>query len=385
MGKPSAPTMNNSAVTNTQAAVDAAKTEYGVGADQTATNEAQAAANTPQTNAISLGQQGAQTAAITQGEGNYTTADSYAPITENYQNAVQNYDTPASEANNAGAAEATTAEQYSQARNAAQSQLEGYGVDPTSTRYAALDQQANTGQAAAAAGAGNKAIQDTRNNALTLDNQAINTGLSTQNAGTAAINSGTAAGSAAANTLNSSETANAAATTAPTAWYNSGATNMNTNVSAVNSYNQSQADMYKAQMSASSGIGSMLGSVAGLASNFMEDGGSVPAYADGGSTGAIPDTSPGGTIPTAASPSSGSAVDDVPANLTAGEFVIPKDAVKWMGEKAMYGIIDKARTERAEIEKASGVGPQLKQAIPGPPTFSSQAGQQRATAIPAHR
>ena len=119
--------------------------------------------------------------------------------------------------------------------------------------------------------------------------------------------------------------------------------------------------------------------IAGLA-----HGGPVPAYADGGAT-AIPDTSPGGTIPTASSPSGGNATDDVPANLTAGEFVIPKDAVKWMGEKAMYGIIDKARTERDEVEKSSGVGPELKPAIPGPRTFTSQAGQQRATAIPVRR
>jgi hypothetical protein len=54
------------------------------------------------------------------------------------------------------------------------------------------------------------------------------------------------------------------------------------------------------------------------------------------------------------SPSSGQEVDDVPAKLNAGEFVMPDDVVRWKGEEFFQGLIAKSRQAREGIMAAHG-------------------------------
>jgi hypothetical protein len=65
--------------------------------------------------------------------------------------------------------------------------------------------------------------------------------------------------------------------------------------------------------------------------------------------GPVPDTdaTDGGYIPTGFSPSNGAQVDDVKANLNAGEFVIPKDVAAWKGQEFFYKLMEQARKMRA--------------------------------------
>jgi hypothetical protein len=56
----------------------------------------------------------------------------------------------------------------------------------------------------------------------------------------------------------------------------------------------------------------------------------------------------GGAIPQSASPTQGIAVDDVPARLSPGEFVVPKDVVQWKGEEHFQKLIDQSREKRQE-------------------------------------
>lgn len=92
-----------------------------------------------------------------------------------------------------------------------------------------------------------------------------------------------------------------------------------------------QMDAWKAKQEQSSGWGSALG----LAASFL------PGFADGGA------------IPEEASPSNGAIVDDVPAiidgqgqaRLNAGEFVLPEDVTRWIGEKGIQQMILKSRKE----------------------------------------
>jgi hypothetical protein len=86
----------------------------------------------------------------------------FIPMENQYASRPQNWDTPAREQAQAGAAEATVAQQTEAARQAAATALESYGVDPSSTRYAALDIGTRTGQAAAMAAAGNNAVNQTQ-------------------------------------------------------------------------------------------------------------------------------------------------------------------------------------------------------------------------------
>jgi hypothetical protein len=69
-------------------------------------------------------------------------------------------------------------------------------------------------------------------------------------------------------------------------------------------------------------------------------------------------------------------VDDVPARLTVGEFVIPKDVVEWEGQKYFYGQIDKTRAAKQQANQRTDIGGKQGPAIPTAPTFVSGPAQQ---------
>jgi hypothetical protein len=201
--------------------------------------------------------------------------------------------------------------------------------------------------------------------------------------------------------------------TAPTQWFNAGSNAMNSYVGAVNGYNQSQAAFNEAGAQEMGGFGSALGSVAGMAmfKGYADGGpalppvpGGVPSYQmtpdqGGGATG-IPSApmpprqvyagggdagaTPGGTVPIHASPSGGVATDDVPAMLTAHEFVIPKDVAVWKGHQYFAGQIDKARQEQAKFSGRDDVGGEPTNAIPQHPTFVSRPAHAMGGAIPSY-
>jgi hypothetical protein len=94
-------------------------------------------------------------------------------------------------------------------------------------------------------------------------------------------------------------------------------------------------------------------------------------YAQGG---AIPEYTTGGRVPNSASPSGGRRTDDVPANLNAGEFVVPKDVVAYKGQEFFQRLIRAARKQNASRENVRG---QQHPGRPNPaatqrPTFTSR-------------
>ena len=72
----------------------------------------------------------------------------------------------------------------------------------------------------------------------------------------------------------------------------------------------------------------------------------------------------GGTVPVHASPSMGAATDDVPAMLTANEFVIPKDVATWKGHEYFAKEIDKARAGQQQFHNRDDIGGEPTAAIP---------------------
>jgi hypothetical protein len=131
--------------------------------------------------------------------------------------------------------------------------------------------------------------------------------------------------------------------------------------------------------------GSALGRFAGSAANGAMGGGSGMTFAEGGVVPGEDGEDPvemapdddltsevGGEnmVPPEASPSGGAAVDDVTAQVSAGEFVVPKDVTAWYGEKYMQGLIDKARKEMTSRTAAPQPGPPQAMAIS--PTFQSE-------------
>ena len=106
---------------------------------------------------------------------------------------------------------------------------------------------------------------------------------------------------------------------------------------------------------------------AGAAAAAGNNGGSYGGgfYAKGG---VIPAPTTGGQVPFQASPSMGQQTDDVPANLNAGEFVIPRDVAAWKGHEFFQKLIAQSRKARvtAPAHGKPGSTPQ------GPPSFASR-------------
>lgn len=261
-----------------------------------------------------------------------------------------------------GKAGSDVAQNFQAARTNAAKDLEAFGVNPGATRFAALDVGARTQEAASKAAAMNTAGQQVDATGRALRENAINIGRgypaqvagetnSSLQAGAGAVNSTLATTASGSNTMGS-----------PVNWTGQSNNSLNGAVSALNTGYQNNLSTFNANQNASSGIGSALGLGASLL--LAASGGEVP---DAGAT-------PGGAVPVAASPSAGRALDDVPSNLTAGEFVMPKQAVDWHGQKAMYAMIDKATKGRAEAKARTGAVPQVRPAAIQRPNFQSRPG-----------
>lgn len=374
MGGKSSPSPDIGGVMQAMASAQAANQAYALGQQQLAFTQQQWNQTAPQMQEILSGDisaQQSQLPAIQAGTNEYV--NTFLPLENKFVNQAENWDTPAQEAVNAGAAQGNVANQYGAALSAAQSQLEGFGVDPTSTRYGALTMGAHVQQGAAEAAAGTSAIQNTKLQGLGLEQAAMQAGQGVASSAIGQTNASSSAGQSGTGTGLGSVSTMANALSSPTAWFNTGAANMGTFVNAVNGFNYAQNQAAQIQNQASAGFGSLAGGILGGAMSFLDE---------GGPTSGIP-TPPmnigpttGGGIPTQSSPSQGQTTDDVPARLTAGEFVVPRDVVAWEGEKSLYGLIDKARKGQQQSQQRTDIGPQRGQAIPQPPTFQSRPMQQ---------
>lgn len=296
----------------------------------------------------------------------------YQPLEADYVQRVQNWDSPERIQQQAGRAQGMVAQQFEQARDAARANLESYGIDPSATRYAALDIGTRTGQAAATAAAGNQAIEQAQLQGMGLRAGAINTGRGYSNDVTSALGTATQAGAGAAAGLTGGLQAGSQALAAPANYYNAAASNYNASNNAYGNLVQQQKNQNQ-----SSGLGALLGVGAGLASANPK---LQPYLADGGPVEAIP--TPGGEVPTEASPSRGAIPDDVPARLTEGEFIIPEPAVRWLGLKSLYSLIERASQEQAKVQATTTARPQMREAIPAAPAIVSRSSPQQM-AIPA--
>lgn len=294
----------------------------------------------------------------------------YLPIEKQFAEDAQNWDTQDRRNRMAGMAEANIASQFEQARNAAETQLEGFGVDPTSLRYAALDIGTRTQQAAAAAGAGTGAMQNVENQGLALKGQAINTGRGYQNNINQTTGVGTGAGSAGVGGLTNFYGTSSNAMTAPVAWFNAGNQAMSNQITAFNNYTNNGI---KQQQANQQGMQGMMSGISGLLGSVMslEDGGAIPTPDRIRAAEVQPQE--GGAVPYHASPSNGQEVDDVPARLSPGEFVLPKEFVEWRGLENIYKDVDKAKKARADYEATTETRPDISMGIPEAPNFVSRS------------
>ena len=263
--------------------------------------------------------------------------ENYRPLEQDLIRDAQTYGSAERRELEMGKAEANVAQQFEQARRAATRNLESFGIDPSSTRYAALDIGMRTNQAAATAAAGNQANAQVDAISRALRSEALNVGKgypgqvaatygTALQAGNQAVNSGLATTASGANTMGTG-----------VQWQGLGNQSMQIWGNTLNQSYQNQLDAWKANQSQSSGLGSILGFGASMINGMTTASGATGLAA----LGAMFDD--GGAVPDHASPTRGAAIDDVPARLNAGEFVVPKDVVAWKGEEYFQKLIDGSR------------------------------------------
>lgn len=260
---------------------------------------------------------------------------------------AQEYATPERMEERAGAAEADVAAQFEQARQVAMERMRGFGVDPTQMRMNALDLGTRVAEGAAAASAGNQARRETELTGQQLIANAIAQGQGQQQMAMAGMGAAGAAGNQAVN-IGLADTASGAQTMGtPYQWMGLGAQGYGQQGQLMNAGFENQMAAYNAKNQQSSGWGGLLGNIAGTALMFAEEGGVIP-------------DEEGQYVDPSMSPSGGAIEDDIdaqvaetgqPAQINAGEFIMPKDVVAWLGEKGMQQIVLKARKEMGSEEQ----------------------------------
>ena len=244
---------------------------------------------------------------------------------------ARTYDTEERRAQEAGAAQANVAQQFGAAREQAASQLESYGVNPSATRFAALDINARLAEAATKAAAGTGALRGVEDKSRALTAGAVDIGRGYPATYTAAGQLGINAGTAAQGGANQTFQTGAQAMGTGPQWMQGGNTALANWGNTLNQQYGNQLGQFNANQQSSSGFGNILGTALGVGMKMygFEEGGVVP-----------PDMSP----------SRGAVDDDVPAAVSVGEVIVPSDVVNWLGEKHFYKLAEKTRKEKAEAQ-----------------------------------
>jgi hypothetical protein len=206
------------------------------------------------------------------------------PLYGAYAQAARNYNSPAQAAANAGLATTDVANANNAANANTRQQLESYGIDPSQTRFQALDLGANISAAAQEAGAATNARMQTQQTGFNLENSALGAGLnlgSLSNAGFGTVGNALGLGNSSyASALQSVLSGNAGGINAATAganlvgtpiqWEGVGANFSGQGSSSINSSANNALGAAQINSSAAgnlaSGIGSAVGTGAGIVS-----------------------------------------------------------------------------------------------------------------------
>jgi hypothetical protein len=200
----------------------------------------------------------------------------YKPIESQFAQTAQNYNSPARADANAASAQADVANAFTANRNAATASLESFGIDPSQTRFGALDLGSRISQAAATAAAGTQSRLNTEATGMALQGEAINIGRGYPGSVAQAYGTATNAGSSGIGTANSAINTGANAMGSPTNYFGGGNYAMNLAGNNVASYGNTLSMGYNNQMQAanfnnqqSAGIGQLLGGALGFGMNFL--------------------------------------------------------------------------------------------------------------------
>jgi hypothetical protein len=291
--------------------------------------------------------------------------DVFRPLEDNLVQDFQTFDSPERRGLERGRAAADVTTSFDAARRNALQRLEGFGIDPSQTRNAALDIGVRSQQAAATAGAMTNATRNVEDKARALRADAVNLGRGGLSNVASSYGQAVQAGNSGVAGANNTSAVGGANMGNPTAW---GGMAQSGYGGAANITNQGfQNQMASMQMSNAnnanmwSNIAGGVGMVAGVA-----DGGRVRnalrGYADGQepSIGYIADGPGDGSgiddqVPTKViNPKTGEVEDE--ALVSTEEYIIPADVVRIKGVEFFDRLVEKyhkpAVEQRAEMRRA---------------------------------
>ena len=223
----------------------------------------------------------------------------------------------------------------SEAQRASQlRKLESYGVDPTDTRYAALDKQAGVAEAAMSALAANQAGERTKQIGRELRADAINVGTGFLSDASQANQVGAGIGSTALNAAGGATTAGAGASQGAIPFMSGAMANNELGAGIVDTSYGRQIDYAEDQRAAAAADSAMwkdmMGGAMSMGGNFMTGGLSGMLTGGMGAAEGGEITAPGG--PT----------DDLGAiTISDGEYVVPADVVRKLGTNHFDKLIEK--------------------------------------------
>lgn len=264
----------------------------------------------------------------------------FQPLENNLIQEFQSYDSPERRQMERGRAMADVGSAFDAQRRNALQRLEGYGVDPSQTRNAALDLGTRIQQAAMQASAANTADQRVDTTARALRADALNIGRGMPSQVAQSYGQAIGAGQAGIGGANATTGTSAGALTSGLGFTNAALQGygQNANILSQGYGNQMQQwnGAQQANASAMQGIGSAVGMLSMLA-----DGGKPEQEMYESEPGEI-DYGPG----------DGSGIDDrVHIMASTGEYIIPADVVKKKGEEFFDRLVDKYHTPAAQQRK----------------------------------
>ena len=274
----------------------------------------------------------------------------YRPFEDQWAEEAKNYDTPERRERERGSAIADVNSQFDAQRRNALQRLESYGVDPSTTRNAALDIGVRTQQAMAQAAAATGATRRVEDTGRALQSDVINLGRGALSNAAGFYGQAVGAGGQAQQGALSTTQSGAGAVQSSLGFSNAALAGYGQNADILNSGFQNQMSVFNAEQQQTAG---MLQAAGGIAGMFMADGGEVEAGIPSGSVPAqqrvgIPGQ-PFMADGPVNGPGDGSGIDDrVPAQLSEGEFVIPADVVRKKGEEFFEKLIAQYHTPAAE-------------------------------------
>ncbi len=275
----------------------------------------------------------------------------FRPMEDQFVQEAQQYDTPERQAQARAKAIADVSTQFDAQRRNALQRLEGYGVDPSQVRNAALDVGVRTQQAAAQAGAAQQAGQRVEDIGREMRAQAINLGRGAL-AGAGQFYGGAAqAGQMGVQGATGVTGASTGAFGTATPFAQLGMQGFGQAADIMGQGYGMQMQHFGAQQEQRAGMLSGAGQLIGMIPG-IQDGGAVADYAP--TNGMVVEgeyehvQDPVGDVE---GPGDGSGIDDqIPAMLSAGEYVIPADVVRAKGEEFFDKLLERYHTP-AEVQR----------------------------------